>query len=218
MYGIRDFIYAYTDKELGDLTSYRMILCTPGDSIGYVEHNAPLSSESTPLVVTDKLYDPFKIYELYLRVYNMDEYQNSAYKNKKISASFGTGIDYSVAPDYSTTEPTETTTIDSTESTETTIIDITKPTETTTVENITLLGDANNDNKIDSNDAVVVLQTYASDILFPKKSENKNMDVNNDNKVDSKDAVIILQYYAYKISGSSEITMEDFIKISNSNQ
>lgn len=66
-----------------------------------------------------------------------------------------------------------------------------------------LLGDANLDNKVDSKDAIVVLQYYAEGIAgnSHKKNLKENADVNFDEKYDAKDATFILQFYAERLSG-----------------
>ena len=66
-----------------------------------------------------------------------------------------------------------------------------------------LLGDANLDNKVDSKDAIVVLQYYAEGIAgnSHKKKLEENADVNFDEKYDAKDATFILQFYAERLSG-----------------
>ncbi len=66
--------------------------------------------------------------------------------------------------------------------------------------NNTSLGDVNRDGKIDSNDAVLVLQDYASYLVSGKNSISiKTADMNNDGKIDSKDAIQILIIYANNI-------------------
>jgi hypothetical protein len=76
-------------------------------------------------------------------------------------------------------------------------------TTTTTIESKTVvLGDINNDNKVDSRDAVVVLKDYASQILGNKSTlDLSTADMNSDGKINSSDAVIILKQYAQSIVG-----------------
>jgi hypothetical protein len=79
----------------------------------------------------------------------------------------------------------------------------TTTTTTTTIESKTVvLGDINNDNKVDSRDAVVVLKDYASQILGNKSTLDLSIaDMNSDGKINSSDAVIILKQYAQSIVG-----------------
>lgn len=63
------------------------------------------------------------------------------------------------------------------------------------------VGDVNNDGKIDSKDAVIVLKSYAESLVNSNAPTSLSGDVNGDDKVDSKDAVIILKYYAATLTG-----------------
>ena len=64
------------------------------------------------------------------------------------------------------------------------------------------LGDLNNDGRIDSKDAVIVLKSYAEKLAGNETKDDISAgDVNGDGEVDSKDAVIILKYYASVIAG-----------------
>lgn len=93
------------------------------------------------------------------------------------------------------TAPTEEPTTPPTEPTE--------PTETTESTEKNLVGDLNNDNSIDSKDAVLVLKYYA-ECLAGNASTNiplEKGDINGDSKIDSKDAVKILKYYAQTMVG-----------------
>lgn len=67
-----------------------------------------------------------------------------------------------------------------------------------------LFGDVNNDNKVDSKDAVLILKSYAENLAGVKTDIDKSVaDVNGDGNVDSKDAVIVLKYYAETLTGFS---------------
>ena len=58
-------------------------------------------------------------------------------------------------------------------------------------------GDVNFDGKIDSRDAVLILQDYAAYLTGRSYTISLSLgDVNSDNKIDSTDAVLILIYYA----------------------
>lgn len=61
-----------------------------------------------------------------------------------------------------------------------------------------LIGDVNNDDKVDSKDAVVILQYYANSLAGVSQEELSLdvADLNNDKKIDSKDATLILISYA----------------------
>lgn len=91
--------------------------------------------------------------------------------------------------------------------------DTTSVTTTTTTDPVEtkILGDPSGDGKIDSKDAVVVLQNYAKSIVGGSVEYNEYADVNKDGKVDSKDAVIILKYYAASIVGNAG-NIEDYAK------
>jgi hypothetical protein len=59
------------------------------------------------------------------------------------------------------------------------------------------IGDANNDGKIDSRDAVLTLQNYASELVGNATEKSIYFqDVNGDGKVNSIDATVILRTYA----------------------
>lgn len=93
------------------------------------------------------------------------------------------------------TAPTEEPTTPPTEPTE--------PTETTESTEKNLVGDLNNDNSIDSKDAVLVLKYYAECLAgnASTKIPLEKGDINGDGKIDSKDAVKILKYYAQTMVG-----------------
>ena len=75
------------------------------------------------------------------------------------------------------------------------------------------IGDVNYDGVIDSKDAVLVLKSYAEELVNGKSTIDVDTgDVNGDKKADSKDAVIILKYYAEKLASGSSISMADFVK------
>jgi hypothetical protein len=76
-----------------------------------------------------------------------------------------------------------------------------------------LLGDANLNGKVDSNDAVKILREYAMSIINKNYTFdlNSNADVNFDGKYNSTDAVFILQYYASVIIGYKE-KMDPFME------
>ncbi|MDD6085399.1 MAG: Ig-like domain-containing protein [Oscillospiraceae bacterium] len=76
------------------------------------------------------------------------------------------------------------------------------------------LGDANNDEAIDSKDAVVILKYYAAKLANSQEVEinKKQADINGDGNIDSKDAVMVLRYYANELATGSGIPMEIFIK------
>lgn len=79
-----------------------------------------------------------------------------------------------------------------------------------------ILGDLNKDGGVDSNDAVIILKSYAAKIanidFFLTYSEEKYGDVNGDGSIDSNDAVICLQYYATIIAGIDTGSVEEFLK------
>ena len=76
------------------------------------------------------------------------------------------------------------------------------------------LGDANNDEAIDSKDAVVILKYYAAKLAGSQEVEinHKQADINGDGNIDSKDAVMVLRYYANALATNDSIPMEIFIK------
>ena len=74
------------------------------------------------------------------------------------------------------------------------------------------IGDVNYDGAIDSKDAVLVLKSYAEELVNGKPTVDDTGDVNGDKNIDSKDAVIILKYYAEKLASGSSISMTDFVK------
>ena len=103
-----------------------------------------------------------------------------------------------------TTTTTVTTTITATKSTTTTAATTTTaPTTTTpptTTEPYFVIGDVNEDGKVDSADASLVLAEYAliqtgGELTFTQRQKNA-ADVNKDGKTDSSDASKILEYYA----------------------
>lgn len=63
-----------------------------------------------------------------------------------------------------------------------------------------LLGDVNQDKKVDSQDAVQILKHVAHNITL-NSTQLKAADTNKDGKVDSQDAVQILKYVAHNIAG-----------------
>ena len=78
---------------------------------------------------------------------------------------------------------------------------ITKSFNVTVIDKV--LGDANGDGSVDSKDAVLVLKSYAEELVSGKQSVDVNVsDVNKDSKVDSKDAVEILKTYAKNLVGN----------------
>ncbi|MCI5911366.1 MAG: dockerin type I domain-containing protein, partial [Oscillospiraceae bacterium] len=71
-------------------------------------------------------------------------------------------------------------------------------------------GDLNNDNSIDSKDAVIVLKDYAQALVSGSSAFKAAGDVNKDGKEDSKDAVKILRYYAETLAGVYKGNIADF--------
>ena len=117
-----------------------------------------------------------------------------------------TTIPTSTTKTESTTTTTSTTKIELTTTTTTT--PIINPTAITTKVTTTItelkkvkLGNINDDDVIDSKDAVLLLKSYAESLVSGKKSTDLTGDINNDGSVDSKDAVIILKYYAATLTG-----------------
>ena len=128
-----------------------------------------------------------------------------------------------------TTKPVTTTTAVTTTTTkpETTTTSATKPTTITTVSTIATsattvttkptenksLGDVNNDDAVDSKDAVIVLKDYAEKLATGKTTVDASIgDVNGDGAIDSKDAVLILKYYAEKLAKVFEGSMAEYVK------
>ncbi|MCI5910756.1 MAG: dockerin type I domain-containing protein [Oscillospiraceae bacterium] len=73
------------------------------------------------------------------------------------------------------------------------------------------VGDVNRDEKIDSKDAVRILQDYASYLTSNKYSlDMDTADVNGDGKTDSKDAVRVLIYYAATLVNSNVPPIEEY--------
>lgn len=104
------------------------------------------------------------------------------------------------------TKPTTTTPAENPTTTTTTTI----TTTTTTPTEKTSLGDLNNDGKIDSKDAVMVLKDYAQALATGGGAGNPTGDVNKDGKEDSKDAVLILRYYASVLAKIYTGSIENF--------
>lgn len=88
------------------------------------------------------------------------------------------------------------------------------------------LGDVNNDRKVDSSDAALVLEHYAylstnneeSEVYAPPISDEmlEYADTNGDGLVDASDAADILCYYSYLSTGGYETDMRKWILIKNS--
>lgn len=79
-------------------------------------------------------------------------------------------------------------------------------------------GDVNGDTKVDSKDAVLILQAYAKSLVNDNSStiDVDAADLNGDGKVDSKDAVLVLQYYAKAlVDGDKAVSVEEFLKSKN---
>lgn len=79
-------------------------------------------------------------------------------------------------------------------------------------------GDVNGDTKVDSKDAVLILQAYAKSLVNDNSStiDVDAADLNSDGKVDSKDAVLVLQYYAKAlVDGDKAVSVEEFLKSKN---
>ena len=78
-----------------------------------------------------------------------------------------------------------------------------------------ILGDPNNDGKIDAKDATFILAEYAKLSTGAESSlteaEKTAADVNKDGKSDAKDASAILAFYAYVSTGGS-MSLEDYLK------
>lgn len=117
---------------------------------------------------------------------------------------FTQGIEqgYIYAPIW--TDPTTTKATTTTVTTTTTSVD--KP--------ALILGDANNDGKIDSIDASEILRLFAkiSTGGTPTENEKKVCDINNDGMIDSVDASAVLAYYAKISSSDSEESFTDYLK------
>ncbi len=113
-----------------------------------------------------------------------------------------------IKPETTTTSATKPTTITTVSTIATTVTTVTtKPTENKS------LGDVNDDNAIDSKDAVIVLKDYASFLTSGKYSlDMDKADINGDGKIDSKDAVLILKYYAENLAGVFKGSMADYVK------
>jgi hypothetical protein len=70
----------------------------------------------------------------------------------------------------------------------------------TTITTKAIKGDINNDNQVNSIDAVFVLKDFASQILGNKSTLDLSVaDMNDDGKINSSDAVIILKQYAQSL-------------------
>ena len=80
-----------------------------------------------------------------------------------------------------------------------------------------MLGDVNEDGKIDAKDASAILAEYSimstgGDGNFTA-SQKQAADVNADTKIDAKDASSILSYYAMASTATDEVpSMEEFMK------
>jgi hypothetical protein len=103
---------------------------------------------------------------------------------------------------YISTTVTTTTNSTTNSTTQTTTQTIVKTTENS--ENITetaiISGDANEDGKLDSRDAVVVLKDFAGQMVGIKSTLDLAIsDMNSDGKINSTDAVIILKTYAQNL-------------------
>lgn len=74
-----------------------------------------------------------------------------------------------------------------------------------------ILGDVNNDLKVDAKDATAVLIDYASTLLGKKSAlDSDASDVNSDGYTDSKDATMILVYYAESILNKNIGTLQQY--------
>ena len=87
--------------------------------------------------------------------------------------------------------------------------------ETKSVEN-SILGDPNNDEKVDAKDASMILVAYAKASTGSEDGltdvQRAAADVNSDGKVDAKDASSILAYYALVSTASGDIpSMKEFM-------
>lgn len=80
---------------------------------------------------------------------------------------------------------------------------------------VSVLGDANLDERVDAVDASAILREYASlstsqGTTFTDPQQKINADVNKDKKVDAKDASLVLSFYAFLSTGGSG-SMEDWL-------
>ena len=80
-----------------------------------------------------------------------------------------------------------------------------------------MIGDMNQDKKIDAVDAAIILKAVA-DAGAGKQSglspeAEQNADVNQDNKTDAEDAAIILIYAAKQGSGEVSVDFETYLKM-----
>lgn len=83
-----------------------------------------------------------------------------------------------------------------------------------------ILGDVNEDGKIDAKDASAILAAYSLMSIGEESGMTSRQynysDVNSDEKVDAKDSSVILSYYSFISTTSDEVpSIEDFIKSIN---
>lgn len=72
-------------------------------------------------------------------------------------------------------------------------------------------GDVDGNGTVDSSDASLVLQDYASVSTGGQTTLDSNADVNQDESVDSADASLILAYYAYRSTHDYDKDIKTFI-------
>ncbi|MBQ3139425.1 MAG: leucine-rich repeat protein [Ruminococcus sp.] len=133
----------------------------------------------------------------------LDATENIVYTSETFNITVKESATTTTTSTTTTTTPTTTTSTATTTTTPPTTTTSTAPTTTTpptTTEPTYTLGDVNEDGKVDSADASLVLAEYAliqtgGDLTFTEKQKNA-ADVNKDGKTDSSDASKILEYYA----------------------
>ena len=83
------------------------------------------------------------------------------------------------------------------------------------IEKMLILGDVNQDGKVNSVDAAEILAVAARSSVGGEsgltKAQKKSADVNKDNKINALDASIILAYSAYKGVNDDDMSLEKFV-------
>ena len=194
--------------EGGKISFYADVTFTDGENVHEETINAdmnrkkhihvkhPTGSYIVPFVIrTDtSAVDMSVSGEYTVNVYVLDAMENIVYTSETFNITVKEAITTAATTTVTTTTKPATTTVTTTTTAPTTT------TPPTTTEPTYTLGDVNEDGKVDSVDASLVLAEYAliqtgGDLTFTEKQKNA-ADVNKDGKTDSSDASKILEYYA----------------------